>query len=233
MSATLGFDTATAVVTVAVTAGDATLAESERGPDDRGRPRAAELLLAEIEAAVGSAGGWDRIALLAVGVGPGSFTGLRIAIATGRALAQARGTPIVGVSTLDALGRGIGEAHPGQPALAVLDARRGEVFGALFESGERAWGPVVAPPEELAARTASLDPRPLAAGDGSVRFRQQLEAAGVQVAAPDDPAHRVAARHICALGERRPGSSPAEIEPLYLRAPDADRWISRDDRDPA
>jgi len=232
VSATLGFDTATPFVTVAVTDGGELVAEAEHGPDRHGRPRAGELLLGEAEAAVDSAGGWDRIGLIAVGIGPGSFTGLRIGIATGRALAQARGLAIAGVSTLDALGRGIAEAHPGVPALAVLDARRGEVFGALFDRrGERAWGPLLAAPEELGERAGALDPAPLAAGDGSVRFREQLEAEGVSIAAPEDPVHRVAARQVCALGEAQPARSPAEIEPLYLRVPDADRWHRRDDRD--
>ncbi|MDP9133390.1 MAG: hypothetical protein M3N56_01010 [Actinomycetota bacterium] len=73
-----------------------------------------------------------------------------------------------------------------------------------------------------------LRERPLAAGDGSLRFAHQLEAAGATVAAPDDEVHRLAARHICALGEGVAATVPEEIEPLYLRAPDAERWRERD-----
>ena len=228
MSATLGFDSATAFVTVAVADGDRILGEAEHGPDDAGRPRASELLLPEAERLVSEAGGWDGIALIAVGIGPGSFTGLRIGIATARALAQARRLPIAAVLTLDALALGIREASPGAQALAILDARRGEAFVALYRpEGERAWGPEVLAPEALAERASGLDPAPVAAGDGSVRFREQLEAVGVRTADPEDPVHRVAARHVCALGEREPAGAPAEIEPLYLRAPDADRWLKR------
>jgi tRNA threonylcarbamoyladenosine biosynthesis protein TsaB len=228
VTAVLGFDTATALVTVAVTDDGDVIAEAAHGPDESGRPRASDLLLSEIESQVATAGGWERIGRLAVGIGPGSFTGLRIGIATGRALAQGRGLPIAGVTTMDALGRGICEAHSGQPALAVLDARRGELFAALYDAvGERAWGPEVLAPEALGERAAAGDSPPVAAGDGSVRFREQLEAAGVRVADPEDPVHRVAARHICALGERQPAREPATIEPLYLRAPDADRWLRR------
>ena len=228
MSAVLGFDTATALVTLAVVDGGDVIAEVEHGPDDAGRPRASELLLPEIESQVSAAGGWDRIERIAVGIGPGSFTGLRLGIATARALAQGRELSVAGVVTTDALARGIREAHPGQPQLAVLDARRGEAFAAVYEAdGERAWGPDVLAPEALAERAGGIDPPPVAAGDGSVRFRDQLEAAGVRVADPEDPAHRVAARHVCALGARQPAREPAAIEPLYLRAPDADRWIRR------
>jgi tRNA threonylcarbamoyladenosine biosynthesis protein TsaB len=228
VSATLGFDTATAFVAVAVADGDQVFGEAEHGPDDAGRPRASEVLLAEAERLVAEAGGWERISLIAVGIGPGSFTGLRIGIATARALAQGRGLPIAAVLTLDALAGGIREANPGEPGLAVLDARRGEAFAALYSpEGERAWGPGVLAPKGLAERASGLDPAPLAAGDGSVRFREQLEAVGVRVADPEDPVHRVAARHVCALGEREPARGPAEIEPLYLRAPDADRWLKR------
>ena len=232
MSATIGFDTATAVLTVAAANGDEVIAEVGHGPDDEGRPRASELLLVELERIAAAAGGWEGINRIAVGIGPGSFTGLRIGVATARALAQGRALPLAAVSTLAALGRGIGEREPGADALAVIDARRGEAFAALYdERGGEAWAPFVCGPEELGERAAGLQRAPLAAGDGSVRFREQLEAAGVRVAAPDDPVHRVAARHICALGDREPARAPAEIEPLYLREPDAQRWLKRDDRD--
>lgn len=228
MSATLGFDTATAFVTVAATDDGRVLGEAEHGPDDAGRPRASELLLPEAERLVADAGGWERISLIAVGTGPGSFTGLRIGIATARALGQGLGLPIAGVLTLDALSLGLREANPGEPALAVLDARRGEAFAALYSpGGERTWGPEVLAPGALAGRVSAGDSAPVAAGDGSVRFREQLEAVGVRIADPGDPVHRVAARHVCALGKREPAGGPADIEPLYLRAPDADRWLKR------
>lgn len=168
--------------------------------------------------------------LIAVGLGPGSFTGLRIGIATARGLSAGLGVAATGVCTLDALGRGIGEAGGEGQRLAVLDGFRGEVFAALYgEDGERIWEPLVCRPGELAERLAGLEAPPRAAGSGAVRFRHELARDGVRIADDADPVHRVAARHICALaatsgeGEARPG-----LAPIYLRPPDAERWRERD-----
>ena len=108
MTVVLGMDSATADAVVAVSDGERLLRDASVGPDD-GRPRHAELLLTEVERSVAAAGGWEHIDRIAVGVGPGSFTGLRIGIATARALAQARELPLVPVSSLAALARGIAE----------------------------------------------------------------------------------------------------------------------------
>jgi tRNA threonylcarbamoyladenosine biosynthesis protein TsaB len=229
---TLGFDTATGQLTVAVSDGGEPLLERDLGPDAEGRPRHSALLLAEVERCAEAAGGWERIGRIAVGVGPGSFTGLRIGIATARALAQARGIEIAGVSTLAALARAIGDL-PGageRSPLPVLDARRGQAFAAVDPRGGGAGvDPLVASPEELAELAAGMQPPPLAAGDGALRFRAVLEAAGATVAPTDDPVHRVAARHICSLGDEAEAVTPEAVEPVYLREPDAKRWIQRDD----
>jgi tRNA threonylcarbamoyladenosine biosynthesis protein TsaB len=199
-------------------------------PGSEGRPQHQQVLLAEIEGAIEAGGGWDEIDRIAVGVGPGSFTGLRIGIATARALAQARGLEIAGVSSLAALARGIA-THPEAAGLAlpVIDARRGQVFAALYErEGAEVWPPLVADPDELAERLRGVDSALLAAGDGAVRFAAELEAADAKVAPPGDAVHRIAARHVCALGETVAGVAPERIEPLYLREPDAKRWLERD-----
>jgi len=208
-----------------------------------GSPRHSTALLAEIERAAEAAGGWSAVERLAVGRGPGSFVGIRIGIATARGLAASTGLPLSGVCTLDALGRALAETltsgallPPGEgerttgatdAALAVLDARRGEVFAALFSAdGGRLWEPLVAAPEALAERLAELPIPPLAGGSGAVRFRQELASRGALVPGDSDPVHRVAARHVCALAA---DAVEAGLEPIYLRPPDAQRWRERHD----
>jgi tRNA threonylcarbamoyladenosine biosynthesis protein TsaB len=228
----VGVDTATADAVVGVSAEGEPLVEARVGPGSDGRPRHSQVLLPEIERVVEAAGGWKAVDRVAVGIGPGSFTGLRIGIATVRALAQATQLPVAPVGSLQALARGI-SAHPSaadRPVLPVFDARRGEAFAALIEDSSERWPAFVAAPEELAERVRELDPAPLAAGDGAVRFAKELEAAGATVAPPEDPIHRVAARHVCAVGEAVAEAPLDQIQPLYLRPPDAKRWLERDRR---
>jgi tRNA threonylcarbamoyladenosine biosynthesis protein TsaB len=229
----LGVDSATADAVAGVTADGEVLRESRIEPGPDGRPRHSQVLLEEIERCVDTAGGWERIDRIAVGIGPGSFTGLRIGIATARGLAQARDIPIAPVGSLSALARGISAVGPGRPALPVIDARRNEAFAALFEDGgAELWPPFVASPDELARRLGELDRGPLAAGDGALRFAAELEAAGATVAPPDDQVHRIAARHVCSVGEAAVEATPDQIQPLYLRPPDAKRWLERDRSNP-
>jgi tRNA threonylcarbamoyladenosine biosynthesis protein TsaB len=226
----LGVDAATADAVVGVTAGGEVVRDVRVQPGPDGRPRHSQVLLPEIERSVEAAGGWNRIERIAIGIGPGSFTGLRIGIATARGLAQAREIPIVAVGTLAALGRGISaKGDGGRLALPVIDARRGEAFAALFDDGgaER-WTPFVAAPDELADRVRDLERTVLAAGDGALRFAPELEAAGATVAPPEDPIHRLAAIDVCAVGEAASEASPDQIQPLYLRPPDAKKWLERD-----
>ena len=193
------------------------------------RPRHSTALLAEVERAATAAGGWDAVDRIAVGLGPGSFTGIRIGLATARGLAASTGLPVSGVCTLDALARGMNEQASGRSRLAVLDARRGEVFAALYAAtGERLWEPLVASPEDLAERVAGLPEAPLAAGEGALRFRQELVSRGADVPDDADPVHRIAARHICALAEVAAGGGGGHLDPIYLRPPDAERWRERD-----
>ncbi len=160
-----------------------------------------------------------------MGLGPGSFTGLRIGIATARGLATSLGLPATGVCTLDALARGV----PGPGGrLVVQDARRGELFVALYdEAGDRLWEPFVCRPEQLWERLDTLGEQPLAAGSGAIRFRDELTRYDIQVADDADPVHRVAARHVCALAAAG-GATAGALDPIYLRPPDAERWRERD-----
>lgn len=226
----VGFDTATADTAVCAADGGDVLFESLVGLSERGGPQHTAALLAEVEHAAQACGGWDEVGRIAVGIGPGSFTGLRVGIATARALGLSRGLPLSGVGTLDALARGLGEAAGERRCLAVLDARRGEVAAAVYTAeGERLWGPWLGAPEELAAKIPALPQAALCGGSGAVRFRQQLTSRAVEIPDDSDPVHRVAARHICALAAAMPGEDEsAPLAPIYLRPPDAERWRERD-----
>jgi tRNA threonylcarbamoyladenosine biosynthesis protein TsaB len=236
----LGFDTATAATAVGLLqaaaragggaegraapgagAGAEGRAGSERrhDPAPGERPGHGPLLLALahelLEAAGLSFADVDRIA---VGLGPGGFTGLRIGVATARALAQASGAELVGVSTLKALAAG---AHPspGQGVLAVVDARRGEVFAGGWRDGEQVLGPLAIAPSRIGEIAGEGW---LAVGDGALRFRDDLEGAGCEVPGDGSAQHGVSALAICRLA--RQVAHPPErdlVVPDYLRKPDA------------
>jgi tRNA threonylcarbamoyladenosine biosynthesis protein TsaB len=227
VSLVVGFDTATEDVAVAATRDGGLLEERRVVAPPGERPLHATALLVELEAVVDKLGGWERVNVIGVGIGPGSFTGLRIGLATARALAQALAKPAVPVGTLTALAAGIGECREaeGRARLAVLDARRGQAFAALHGLGdEQLWPPLVAGPDELAGRVAALPEPPLAAGSGALRFRRELQFAGAEVLPDGDAAHRISARQICVLAG---AGSPAPLEPVYLRPPDAEIWLER------
>ena len=228
----LGVDTATGDVAVALTRGGELVFETTVAADADGRPRHSERLLGEIEAAAEAGGGWRRVGLIAVGIGPGTFTGLRVGIATVRSVSQARGLAVAPVGSLAALARGIApDADPRRPRLAAIDARRRQLFAGLYgPAGEELAAPFVAGPEELGSRLARHGESAVAAGDGSLRFREQLEAVGVEVLPDADPAHRMAARHVCALAVEVEPGPPEAATPMYLRKPDAELWREQRDR---
>jgi tRNA threonylcarbamoyladenosine biosynthesis protein TsaB len=229
----VGFDTATPVLSVAATRGDDVVFERRSEPEAGRRPGHARELLGAVVEAAEAAGGWSGVEAIAVGIGPGSFTGLRIGVASARGLAQGLGKPIAPVGSLAALARGMAEAEREErDRLAVIDARRGQVFAALYgQAGDELWAPLVATPAELGGRVAGLSSAPLAAGDGSVRFRHELEAAGADVLADGDERHLIRARDVCALAGEGRRSEPAEVEPVYLRPPDAELWHEQQRRD--
>jgi tRNA threonylcarbamoyladenosine biosynthesis protein TsaB len=219
----LGIDTSTPATAAAVWAPGGPAVERRDDPPRGERPGHAARLLVLVEAALADAGAtWDDIDRIAAGVGPGGFTGLRLGIATARALAQARGLPLVGVSSLEALARGaLKGSDPlsgGDSGLAVIDARRGEVFAAGWRGGERWLEPVAIAPGALAERITAGT---LAVGDGAVKFRSELERAGARVPADDSPAHRVSALEVCRLGAAGEPADRDALLPDYRREPDA------------
>jgi tRNA threonylcarbamoyladenosine biosynthesis protein TsaB len=206
----LAFDTATPATVVAVVA-DAVRSEARHDPEPGERPQHVQQLLPMAARLLEEAGlRFADVDRIAVGTGPGTFTGLRIGVATARALAQASGAELVGVSTLDALAAGA--AAEGREVLAVLDARRGEAFvgGAV-------------PPAAVTPQVLGKAARPglLAVGDGAVRFREVLETSGAEVPADGSPLHRVSALHVADLAAGAPPTG-RDVTPEYLRLPDAE-----------
>ena len=234
----LAFDTATARTAVALRDIDTATNVCMLGeldlmaaddPPEGGRPGHAQRLLSLIDELMKRGGAdWDSIERIAVGVGPGTFTGLRIGIASAQALAAARSLPLVGVSTLRSLALAAHERDLQRTTLAVIDARRGEAFVAGWAAAENpltaapAVGPRVLTPEQLARLAAGSGAGTQAVGDGALKFRELLEAAEVDVAGSDSPLHRVSAREHCRLGVLAQPTSDGRIEPEYLRVPDAE-----------
>jgi tRNA threonylcarbamoyl adenosine modification protein YeaZ len=196
---TLAFDTATFAACVALIRDGEPVAE--RRTTARALLDDAHTLLEGADAAPGDLG------LIVAGTGPGSYTSLRMGLVTARVLSMSLAAPAQGVSTLEALRAGA----PG--ALPVIDARRSEVF-VLLPSG-----PACTRPEEL-----GFEPGRVCVGDGAMRYRDLLVAAGAEVPPDDDERHVPWARHHARLAAQGLGGAP---EPIYLRAPDADRALTR------
>jgi len=220
----LGIDTATPQVGVALAGPDGPLASLQVA----GGRRHGEILAPAIDALCRLASvGLDSVDAVAVDIGPGLFTGLRVGIATAQALAVTLDVPTVGRSSLDVL------AHPhlrgGRAVAAVVDARRGEVFWALYRPGPAAMEAITAaavcPPEAAVAALAPLGGAGvLVVGDGGHRYAGVFGSVrGIEVAGPahTHPSPEALVEMACAdLAAARAGGPPERLVPLYLRSAD-------------
>jgi tRNA threonylcarbamoyladenosine biosynthesis protein TsaB len=214
----LALDTATPAPSLAVLRGEDLIGERTLDPEvGAGRRIAEELhrLLSDTATSI------RTVEQIVVGVGPGGFTGLRIGIATSLGLGQALGVPVVGVSSLETLALGAGLRRD-ELVAPVIDAKRNELFAAVYRVGPDSTLDEVVAPAALSADAVAIAARALGApvvlvGDGLPRLGDQL--GDGLIAHPDSQAHRIRA----ALGARRAGAGGARpVTPVYLRLPDAE-----------
>lgn len=177
-----------------------------------------ERLLPMVEAAMAEAGlSFRGLGAILVAVGPGSFTGLRIAIAAARGLALAAGCPCLGLSSFEvALEALPTNAAQGQPVLVLLESKRAEAFAQSFDAARQRQGaPFLATVTEIAQRLAAPTP-PILCGD--------LDPGPFGLAAGDHPnlGRPIEARAMLALAQRQLSSGARFLppDPIYLRAPD-------------
>ena len=203
-------------------AGDATIAHGARLPGDLARLLDAHgLHLADVD-------------LFAVAVGPGSFTGLRIGIATMQGLALGNGKPLAGVSALDAIYDSLHSLSPQPLALSPvseasvavwMDAGRGQVFSAIYANDSREEAALVDKPAAILARWASERTTPrIYAGDGAIAYGDLIRAAvpGADIVNPVPPLAPSVARLAVAQVREHGPASPDAVRPVYIRRPDVE-----------
>lgn len=223
----LGIETATPSVGVALGRSDGVAASLQLG-SRAGSQRHAETLVPAIEFLCRQAGvGLDSLEAVAVDVGPGLFTGLRVGVATAQAMAQALQIGVVVGSSLELL------AYPfrgwrGDLVASVVDARRSEVYFALFRPAgdhlEPLSAPVVGPPEELSSLLLARRERCLAVGDGALRYASCLVRRGKVELAGRESAHPQAASLVelsWPKVRRHEVVEPGRVQVRYLRKADA------------
>jgi tRNA threonylcarbamoyladenosine biosynthesis protein TsaB len=207
----LALDASTPATTVALARGNGREVLAEISITARG---ASETLLPAVHAALDLAGeDLGSVERVLAGVGPGTFTGIRIAAATARALSAGTGIPLSKNSTLDAL------AAPALSfsgdVLAVLDAKRGQIFARRYSGAGPTTGIYCLRPEEL-----PVEGEPLVVGDGALRYRGDLSTRGL-IPSEDSPLHKVTAVGHIISAELTP-VGPEELVPIYVREPDAE-----------
>ncbi|MER7458126.1 tRNA (adenosine(37)-N6)-threonylcarbamoyltransferase complex dimerization subunit type 1 TsaB [Micromonospora sp. NPDC126480] len=174
-----------------------------------------ELLAPQVDAVLADADARPAdLAAIVAGLGPGPFTGLRVGLVTAATMGQVLGVPTYGVCSLDGIGH---PAAAGEPVLAASDARRREIYWAVYDgAGQRIVGPEVSAPAVAAERARDLAVT-VAVGDGAHRYAQTLA-----LPVRDEPRYPEAAVLATLAAERiRAGAASEPLTPLYLRRPDA------------
>ena len=233
----LGLDTSTSVASVAISEDGRIVAEDSyprkgRTEGSRAKSNHAEIILPLIDSVLRRAGiGLSDVAGIAVSIGPGSFTGIRIALSTVKGLAYGTGIPAVGISTLQAIAARVAGFEG--VVCPILDARKGEVYAAVFckhgnqleRLTEDALMPVLSFLEEL-RRLEKTVPF-LFIGDGVTAYRPLLQqVSGLQTYIADEAAMPSVAAAIALLSERQFTDQRAvrleDLAPVYLRRPDCE-----------
>ena len=219
----LGIESATSRVGCAIGGHEGTIASAH---SSRGR-RHAESLAPQIAFVAEQAGvQLADIGAIAIDIGPGLFTGLRVGVTTALALATTLRIPMIGVTSLDLLAFPVGHTH--RMITAAVDARRGEVFHATYRpvpgGVQRITEPAVGEPEDLRSAIVAEAADVLIVGDGALAHRHLFEdVSGVEIA--DEVLAFPSASALVSLAHARAMREefvrPDEIEPLYLRRPDA------------
>ncbi len=239
----LGLDTATPGTAVALRLADGTTYTDRHDPREGERPGHATELLPMADRLLARAElGWEAVERIAVGLGPGTFTGLRVGVATARGLARSLSVDLVGVSSLRALAHGAARASQHDvlapqhdiralqhdllaarhDVLAAIDARRGEAFVGAYRAAVELVPPRALAPERIGDFPLSQSGPWLAVGDGATRYRLHLESLGVEVPPDSSPLHLVDGASICELALDALPSAPGSVLPDYLRRPDAE-----------
>ena len=227
----LGIETATQQVSVSIGGHEGVIGTFEVS---RGR-RHAETLVPAIEFLCRQTDiEIDEFGAIAVDIGPGLFTGMRVGLAAGKAMAQALRIPMIGISSLDLLAFPL--RHADRTIAAVIDARKGEVFYAFYKpvpgGVQRVTDPRVGRVDDLVADLMARGQSTVCVGDGALRYRDEIDGDlrcdfAEQFLSHPSSAPLVQLAHAKAL--REDWVNPWEIQPLYLRAPDAQiNWSTRE-----
>jgi tRNA threonylcarbamoyladenosine biosynthesis protein TsaB len=227
----LGIETATGQVSVAIGSHEGVLGLVETA---RGK-RHAEALVPSIDFVCRQTGvALADIGVVAVDVGPGLFTGMRVGIAAAKAIAQALRVPMIGISSLDLLA--FPQRRTERMVVPVIDARRGEVYYAAYRSVpggvQRVVEPTVASPDDLIADLLADGGEVLCVGDGARAYRDRIVGAVTKVDIADQSSPYPSAAPLVRLAHakamREEWVQPSALEPLYLRKPDAQiNWSTR------